>query len=162
MKQTAKLTGSFVNYLMGNNSSIPVVGEWATICLYSDRQVAKVTDVSKDGKRVVIQNYHTRGAGKDLCMGHQSWEHYPSDHFETLIYRQGAWRIESKAIHFEDKWYEEYMKSDKSWNQWTDGLDLWDVEGHLKLIEGISRIKTTYRKISIMFGVCDYHYDWTF
>lgn len=162
MKQTAKLTGSFVNYLMGNNSSIPVVGEWATICHYSDREVAKVTEVSKDGKRVVIQKYDTRGVGENLCMGHQSWEHYPSENFQTLVYRHGAWRIESKAIHFEDKWYDEYLKSDKSWNQYIDGLDLWDVEGNLKLIQGISRIKTTYHKISILFGVCDYHYDWTF
>jgi hypothetical protein len=162
MKQTAKLSGSFVNYLMGNNSSTPIVGEWATICLYSDRQVAKVTEVSKDGKRVVIQNYHTRGVGENLCMGHQSWEHYPSDNFETLIYRQGEWRIENKSLHFEDKWYKAFEESGQKWSEWVDGLNIWNEDNDLNYIEGITRIKTTYRKISIMFGVCDYHYDWTF
>ena len=48
-KRSLRSTGSFFNYLMANNSIIPVVGKGATILLYSDRKVAEVIEVSKDG-----------------------------------------------------------------------------------------------------------------
>jgi hypothetical protein len=167
MKQTKSLSqsGSFINWLMGNNQSVPVAGEWATICYYSDRSVCKVLSVSEDGKRVEIQHYNTTGAGENLQMGHQSWEHHPSDNFTTLVYRNGAWRSVSKSIVFIDSWYKEFEQSGKNFSDVANDLnmDLWDSEtGQLKLIAGVTRIKTEYAKKSIIFGACDYHYDWSF
>lgn len=167
MKQTKSLkqSGSFINFLMSNNQSVPVVGEWATICFYSDRTVCKVTEVSKDGKKVTIQHYTTIGDGQDLCVGHQEWKHTPSDRFETLVYRNGAWRTVCQGTEFIDSWYQEFQNSGKRLNDYAEdlGIELWeDGTGKLNLIDGVSKVKTTYSKISIMFGVCDFHYDWTF
>jgi len=30
------------------------------------------------------------------------------------------------------------------------------------VVDGITKAKKTYSKINIMFGVCNYHYDWEF
>jgi hypothetical protein len=156
------MKGSFINLLYSNSQTTPKKGDWATICLYTDRQVAKVHDISKDGKRVIIQHCDTKGDGTDLPMGHQDWKHEPRDHFETIVYRNKSWRTESKSIEFDDKWYKQYEMSGERFKDYTNGLDLWDEHGDIKLIDGVTKLKTTYNKIDIVFGVCDYHYDWTF
>ena len=156
------MKGSFINLLYSNSQTTPNKGDWATICLYTDRQVAKVHDISKDGKRVIIQHCNTKGDGTDLPMGHQDWKHEPRDHFETIVYRNKSWRTESKSIEFDDKWYKQYEMSGERFKDYTNGLDLWDEHGDIKLIDGVTKLKTTYNKIDIVFGVCDYHYDWTF
>jgi hypothetical protein len=156
------MKGSFINLLYSNSQTTPKKGDWATICLYTDRQVAKVHDISKDGKRVIIQHCNTKGDGTDLPMGHQDWKHEPRDHFETIVYRNKSWRTESKSIEFDDKWYKQYEMSGERFKDYTNGLDLWDEHGDIKLIDGVTKLKTTYNKIDIVFGVCDYHYDWTF
>ena len=167
MKQTKSLqkSGSFINFLMSNNKSVPVVGEFATICLHSDRHVCKVTEVSKDGKKVTIEHYTTVSCGENLPIGHQEWTHTPSGRFETIVYRNGAWRTVCQSSEFLDSWYCEFEKSGKNINDFADdhGIELWEAgTGKLNVIEGVSKLKTTYSKISILFGVCDYHYDWTF
>jgi hypothetical protein len=91
-KQQLKETGSFFNYLMANNSSIPVVGKGATILLYSDRKVAEVIEVSKDGKKVVIEHLNAKNIGKQF--GEQDWEFSPSGINQTIVWRNNAWRIE--------------------------------------------------------------------
>lgn len=156
------MKGSFINWMYSTIQTIPNKGDWATICFYTDRQVAKVHDVSKDGKRVIIQHCNTTGDGTDLPMGHQDWKHEPTDHFETIVYRNKSWRKESKSIEFDDNWYKQYERSGERFKDYTIGLDLWDEQGRLKLIDGVTKLKTTYSKINIVFGVCDYHYDWTF
>ncbi len=166
MKQTLKLknSGSVFNFLMSNNSTIPVVGEWATICLYSDRHVAKVVEVSKDCKKIVIEDYTTIGVGENLQMGHQSWEHSPSGYTRNLVYRQGAWREVIQDIVFDDVWYKKYQESGQRFDKFIEPIEsqLWDENGCLRLLDGVSKIKTQYKKINIIFGVCNYHYDWEF
>jgi hypothetical protein len=85
-------TGSFFNYLMANNSSIPVVGEGATILLYSDRKVADVIEVSKDGKKVVIEHLNAKNISKQF--GEQDWEFSPSGIKQTIVWRNNSWKIE--------------------------------------------------------------------
>ena len=94
MKQTRniKTTGSFFNYLMSNNESLPKVGEWTTICHWSDRDVAKVVEVTDGGKRCKIEDYGTIAALPNSQMGHQDWHHYPTGNIRQLVYRNGAWR----------------------------------------------------------------------
>jgi hypothetical protein len=165
-KKKLRDSGSFFNWLMSNNASVPVEGEWATICFWSDRDVCKVVEVSKDGKTVVIEDYDTKASkiGREIGMGHQNWEHSPTGHLRTLVYRHGAWRVKSQERTFNKNWYEIYEKSDINWFDYIADIkdQLWQEDGDLALIDGVTRVKTTYEKINIIFGRCDYHYDWTF
>jgi len=47
LKQNRKIgvAGGFINQMMGNNSSIPVVGKGCTILHYSDRSAYEVIEV---------------------------------------------------------------------------------------------------------------------
>ena len=46
--------GGFFNQLMSHNSTVPVVGEGATILLYSDRHAYEVLAVDEKKKTVVL------------------------------------------------------------------------------------------------------------
>ena len=48
MRQKRKLEGSFTNYLMGNNSSVPEVGKGATELSYSDRYRKTIVWLSRE------------------------------------------------------------------------------------------------------------------
>ena len=88
-KMKMPTSGSFFNYLMSNNSSVPVAGEYATFMHYTDRSVHLVKDVSKCGKIVTMIYCQTKGIGNQ--MGEQKWEHIPTDQIFTLKWRYGAW-----------------------------------------------------------------------
>lgn len=165
MKQTAKLSGSFFNYLMGNNSSIPVVGKGATRLGYSDRYPYEVIEVSEDGKTVKIESLNAKhDKTKEGGMGHQNWVFEPTGQFTTLIYRKGAWRSISKRVEFVDGFYEKEL----------DGLSMHSPEykriaellgfgqDKMNVVEGMTRVKTSYDKVSIIFGVRENYYDWSF
>jgi superoxide dismutase len=94
MKQTRKLEGSYINYLMGNNATTPVVGEGATLLMYTDRYPLEVLSVSKDGKRCLVRNLEAVAVGNNLQIGHQSWELVSDESSKAyeLRYRHGAWR----------------------------------------------------------------------
>jgi len=74
LKQTSKLTantGSLINHIYSNNSSIPKVGEYCTFMLYTDRHVGIVREVSKDFKKVTIEGCNTvADKTKQLGEGH--------------------------------------------------------------------------------------------
>ena len=171
MKQTKSLktSGSLFNWLMSNNQSVPVVGEWATICHYSDRDVAKVVEVSKDGKTVVIEDHSTIASemGRKIGMGHQHWEHTPTGHLRTLRYRNGGWKEVYNEVVFTDEWIEKanadgIFALSRSLNQEQHDAVYGDDCRPSGVVEGITRKKKGYSKINILFGACDYHYDWTF
>lgn len=168
-KQTAKVgvAGSFFNQLMGNNSSFPVVGQGATIMHYTDRSVAEVVEVSPDGNEVKIEHLQaihdkTKAGGH----GHQNWLFQPTGRFETLVWKNGVWKIKSEKIVYTKEILQK-MEEAKAWSV-TDIIsaeqkeNLLDEFCELRLVDGITKKKTVYTKVSIIFGVRDYHYDWSF
>ena len=163
MQQRRKLEGSFTNYLMGNNATIPVVGEGATLLSYSDRYPAEVLEVSKDGKRCVIREMKHKAKPNAGGMGHQDWELSPDNDAptDTLIYRNGAWRREVTQIVFVESWYDSFSTNQARWDAMEE-LGVFDELNRIKLIDGVTRIKKTYDKTSILFGQAEYHYDWEF
>jgi len=169
LKQTRKVQGSLVNSMYGNNSTVPKTGEWATICMWSDRSVAKVHAVSEDGKRVTLESCSTKAdpEAKDIGIGHQSWVHEPTGQYYDLVYRNGAWRRENIGVVFTKEYSEGYdFPANKLTDEQREKIYTSD-DGHREcfpqqVVEGITRIKKSFPKISIIFGVCDYHYDWTF
>jgi len=168
MKQTKKISqsGSFINYLMSNNNSIPVVNDWATELMWSDRRVYLIREISKDMKRVVVESCHTYGNGSKE-MGHQDWKHEPNGHLTTWVYRYGAWYVEYLTAEFTNEFKE--MCDENGFRYYYEALNdeqYNQVYGNeltpQNVVDGITKLKKEYSKISIMFGVCDYHYDWTF
>lgn len=169
-KKALRTSGSFFNWLMSNNESVPKVGEWATICHWSDRDVCKVVEVSDDLKRVKIEHYSTvaHESAREIGIGHQNWVHTPNGNFQTLVYRNGGWRIEGSQVVFTKEFI---AKAESEGNEWMLSKSLTeDQKSEIygdgyhpkKVVEGITRIKKTYSKINILFGECNYHYDWSF
>ena len=163
MKQSRKLEGSFINYLMGNNSTTPVVGEGATILSYSDRHPAEVLEVSADGKKCVIRDMSHKAKPNSGGMGHQDWEITPNHDApkKTLVYRQGAWRKIVEQVTFEDSWYDSFATNEERWDA-QKRLGVFNERGDLKVISGVTKVKRSFDKVNIIFGKAEYHYDWEF
>ena len=96
MKQTSKAgktTGSFMNYLMGNNS--PEVGAGATILHGTNRSAYEVMSVSEDLKNVVVRQYNPKRTDNLGMSESQEYSYLPEDLNpceETLVWKWGAWR----------------------------------------------------------------------
>ena len=98
-KQKLKLgtqTGSFFNYLMGNNQSVPKVGEGATILYWSDRDAYEVLNTSLDGKRVLIDKYREKRTDN---LGMSDHQEYAYDELigapQWIVYKYNSWRYEN-------------------------------------------------------------------
>jgi uncharacterized protein YhfF len=169
-KKSLKTSGSFFNWLMSNNESIPVVGDYATICFWSDRDVCIVREVSADFKRVVIEHCSTvaHESAKEIGMGHQNWVHTPNGFFQTLVYRNGGWKVEGCDVVFTKEFIAKAESEGNDWSLWKSLTEQQYTEIYgdrsrpQNVVEGITRMKKTFSKINILFGVCNYHYDWTF
>jgi predicted helicase len=57
------VAGGFINQMMGNNDTLPVVGEGATILMYSDREAHEVIEVSDNGMQCVIRKMDAKNIG---------------------------------------------------------------------------------------------------
>lgn len=171
--QKAKIgvAGSFFNQLMSNNSSIPVVGEGATRMHYTDRSCYNVVEVSKDGKKVKLEDLRaTHDKTKEGGMGHQNWVLEPTGNFTIVVWRNNAWRIEGTEIWFTPEFEKECKEK---------GIEMMGVHlcnnlpeiakriynGEVRptnVVEGYTMAKKVYSKVNILFGSKDYYYDWSF
>jgi hypothetical protein len=95
-------SGSFQNLLMSNNSTTPIVGEYCTEMLYTDRNVWLVREVSKDGKTCKIESCNPTKL--DHYDGYGS-EFQPTGHVITLRWNRNAWR----HVRTEYFWSDEFM-----------------------------------------------------
>lgn len=158
MKQKLKLgteTGSFQNWLMGNNNTLPEVGKGATVLSWTDRHAYEVISVSDDKKRVTIKQYiseRTGGNGMSECQTYKYEKLNPIA--EIIVWKWGAWREELERLEVLDwnKFEQIYSSSDKRDRALTK----------MKEIDGVTKRKKEYRKINIIFGVKDEHYDYSF
>ena len=164
LTQRRKLEGSFTNYLMGNNSSLPEVGKGATLLSYTDRDPYEVLEVSEDGRKCVIRAMRAVAKPNSGGMGHQDWD-INSDESATkeqLVYRNGAWRKERVIITYIKSWYDSFENPKDRWEE-EKRLGLWDEDlNRLKLVDGYTRIVKSYDKVNILFGYAEKHYDWEF
>lgn len=162
-KTKVGVDGSLINQLMGNNSSLPVVGNGATIMSYSDREAFQVTWVSDCGKKCkinpAIMKYVGSGYG-DEKYEYQGYRDYSCD----VVWRRGAWYKVFNVITFEDS----FVKSMEGKGRWEDevkamGLgDLHNEDGVLNIIPSVTKYKKEYEKISILFGIMDEYRDPSF
>ena len=150
-------TGSFFNLMMGNNNTLPVVGEGATILHWTDRSAYEVIEVSKDYKDVVIQRYKAKRVDNYGMSDSQSYEYKElEEQTKKLRYRNGGWKEEIISYELCDGIdYDELTKEQQ------DSLISDDVWGW-QFVAGITRQKKTYKKVNIIFGVKREYYDYSF
>lgn len=168
-KQRLKLTtstGSFFNYLMSNNSSVPEVGKGATTMSYTDRHVYEVREVSKDGKTVKLEALDAYwDKTKEGGQGHQNWLFKETGRFKTVCWRHNAWRVSCEKVEFikgvfETK-YDALNHKERTAEFNRIGLFRED-SNNFNVIEGVTELKVTRHKINILFGAKNYYYDWSF
>jgi len=170
-KQSRKVgvAGGFINQMMGNNSSIPKVGEGATILMYSDRQANEVTWVSGDGLSCKIRSMNCKNVGSGY--GDESYT-YSSNLEATEITvewneKKKCWGTVSHTIDIKKslakKLYDQYGYG------WTEFLPVsYDslIEGEyngmytkLKLAKGITKEYKNFNAVSIIFGIMEQYRD---
>jgi hypothetical protein len=167
-KQSKKVgvAGSFINQMMGNNTSLPEVGKGATLLHYSDRTCYEVLEVSEDRLTARLEALDAEwdkslGGGE----GHQNWILKPTGNFCTVVWRNNAWRIKRTEITFTKAFKEEHKDAISFARLLTEKQRIAVYQGKVRpvnVVEGITERKTVYHKISILFGVKDYYYDWSF
>lgn len=159
--------GSFQNQIMSNNDTVPVVGEYCTFLSYSDRSVGIVREWDEKTLTARVETCNTVADGFNKQHGHQDWKHEPSGHFKTLVFKNGNW----VQPYIEVEFTKEFRNSIPS-----PFIGLWLTKNNPELlqsvysgqlmpqnvIEGVTRAAKRSSKVNVIFGVCDYHYDWSF
>ena len=169
MKNTAlkigKETNSLVNAMYSVNTGSPVVGQGATLLHWTDRSCFQVVSVAEDGQSAVIEQLNAvADKTKQLGEGHQNWLLEPTGNLKTIKCRKGVWGVETTEIVFT----EEFKKNAKHFALFLDLTpeqreSVYEGATFPKnVVEGITRIKKGFSKMNLVFGVLDYHYDWTF
>ena len=160
-----KTTGSLINYVMGNNKTLPEVGKGATILSWSDRHAYEVMSISEDGKRVIIQKYLSERIDTNGMSESQEYKYEKLNGFdEVIVWRNNAWRKETKEIVY-TKEYGEYVNNNLKdfWKSEDYKLLFPNNEIHLQhIIEGKTKSIKRYSKINIIWGVKDEYYDYSF
>lgn len=146
-------TASFVNHLMSGAIGEPKVGEGATVLRWTDREAYEVLEVSDNGKRAIIQRYRRKRIDNNGMGDCQTYEYKELEGGKLeLIYKWKAWRIKTKMIHFV-KGYE--YKSE-------DAKELFDENNLLKIVEGKTKLTSSYNKVNIVWGFKYEYFDYGF
>jgi len=159
--------GSFQNQLMSNNATVPVVGEYCTFLSYSDRSVGIVREWDEKKLTVKIETCNTSADRTNKQHGHQDWKHEPSGYFKTLVFKNGNW----VQPYIEVVFTKEFIKTIPS-----DYIGIWLSKNNpllfkqiydedimpQNIVDGVTRGAKRSPKVNVIFGVCDYHYDWSF
>ncbi len=177
-KQSRKVgvAGGFMNQMMGNNSTTPVVGEGATILKYSDRDAYQVIEVSDDGSSCVIQKMNTKNVGE--CYGDESYEYSDNQkgHTRSIEWNEKkscwgeVWYTTEVIKSLEKKYFKEYgyewmeiLLSEKglTFDDIIEGEDD-EVFTEYKLIDGLTKKYKHFDYTSIIFGVAEQYRDPSF
>jgi hypothetical protein len=172
-KQKGKRIGSaggFFNQLMSHNSSVPVVGEGATMLYHSDRHAYEVLEVNEKEKSCVIQRYEPQRTDKLGMSDSQSYKYEKLvGSPETLYWKYGAWRMKSQSIVFTDEAHEKFGNGPKSYGPGPKLQEAYKAAGGTydgvfayDEIEGLTKKKISWNKVNIIFGTKQEYYDYSF
>jgi hypothetical protein len=176
--QTRKIgvSGGFINQMMGNNSTTPVVGEGATILMYSDRDAYEVIEVSNDGNSCVIREMDTTFVGSGYGDERYTYKSNPENHTKNLEWnsKKQKWGevyftteiIKSLAKAYDKKYGYGWLEILLEENGLTyDDLKTNEHDYHgkqLKLVDGLTKQYKNFNPISIIFGVMEQYRDPSF
>ena len=172
-KQSRKVgvAGGFINQVMGNNSSTPVVGKGATILSYSDRHAYEVTSVSNNGNSCTIRKMDTTFVGSGYGDERYTYQSNSENHTYTLEWnsKKNKWCKVYFTIEIIKSLMNQYNKK-FGWGSLDilledNGLtydDIADGEGNYKLIDGLTKQYKNMEPTSIIFGVMEEYRDPSF
>ena len=181
-KRKVGVAGGFINQMMGNNKSVPVVGEGMTELMYSDRHAWEVLEVLGDGSSCIVDQYKKKRSDNN---GMSETQEYVYDELygnpKKLTWRNkkgGCWCWETKEIRVIPKVLK--MLEEKS-DKYFVYDQIYDVFGKeigdfiyradeedgtygkgMRLKEGITKEYTRYDKVSVIFGIKEEYYDFSF
>lgn len=156
-------TGSFTNHILSSVANGPVVGEGATILLWSDRRAFEVTWVSDDMRKCKIQRYkvkRTDNLGMSDCQTYK-YDELEGDEMELVFYR-GSWRSMGREIRFVKGLIDDYKSSREAHELYVSKGGQYNGAFPCTEIEGVTKEHKTYSKMNIIFGVKDEHFDYSF
>ena len=180
-KQTRKVgvAGGFINQMMGNNQTLPKVGEGMTELMYSDRRAYEVLEVNGDS--CLVDKYHPKRTDKNGLSEMQTYEYKElSGNPRKLTWRNkkgGCWcweyneiRVIPKVIKELEQKSEKYFVGDQIEEVYGQEVyneifrinapeDEGTYEKGLKLVEGITKEYTNYSPVSVIFGTKEEYYD---
>lgn len=177
-KQTRKIgvAGGFINQMMGNNSTTPIVGEGATILEYSDRDAYEVIEVSNDGMQCVIREMDTTFVGSGYGDEQYTYQSNPNNYTRTMEWsnKKQCWGeithtieiIKSLAKSYDKKYgygWLDILLEEKGVTY--DEMRTYEYDFHgkqLKLIDGLTKQYKNFNPISIIFGVMEQYRDPSF
>lgn len=172
-KQSRKIgvAGGFINQMMGNNQSIPVVGEGATILHYSDRSAYEVIQVSQNGDSCVIRSMDTTWCGSGYGDEQYTYQSNPKNGIKNIEWnaKKQQWQSFGYSVQLIKSLREKLLKQ-HGWNFWDNlpnGLkfeDLYidDEFDAMKLIDGVTKLYKNTSPVSIIFGMMDEYRDPSF
>lgn len=147
-------TGSFVNHMLSGTEAMPVVGQGATILMWSDRHAYEVVSVSNDGRRAIIERCKTRIISGSEMDGSAKYDLSETEGVKTeLRYRYGGWYIVGYDVIVTD--WDKFDSLSPS-----ERLD--ERSGKWAIISGVTEKKTVFSKVSIAWGRKDEYRDPTF
>jgi len=173
-RQTRKVgvAGGFINQMMGNNSTTPVVGEGATILMYSDRDAYEVISVSDNGNQCVIRAMETTFVG--ACYGDERYTYKSNKNGETKTLewnaKKGCWGEVTYTIEI-IRALAKRLEKEYGWD-WVDHLPV-DINDIIiedetnpfvryKLVPGVTKEYKNFYKVSVIFGVMEQYRDPSF
>lgn len=174
-KQSRKIgvAGGFINQLMGNNSSEPIVGEGATILHYSDRSAYQVIEVSNDGLTCVLQKMDCKFIGSGYGDERYEYADNPEGQKITLEWnaKKSCWGgvsytvevIKSLAKKYYKQygfgWFDKLLKENNlTFDELVDGENL-GVNTKYKLIDGLTKRYKNFNEVSVIFGIAEQYRD---
>jgi len=177
MKQSRKVgvAGGFINQMMGNNSTVPVLGEGATILHYSDRSAYEVISVSDDSTKCTIRKMNTKFIGESY--GDERYEYSSNLKGSTIDLewneKKGSWGkvyftteiIKSLANRLEKQYgwgWMDYLPNGLTQDDLFDKKNKDNYYNSYKIIEGVTKQYKNFNKVSVIFGVCEEYCDPSF
>jgi hypothetical protein len=183
-KQTRRVgvAGGFINQMMGNNQTLPKVGEGMTELMYSDRHAYEVLSINGDS--CMVDQYRPKRVDNNGLSESQDYDYKDlSGHPQKLTWRNkkgGCWCWETKEVRIIPKVRKEIEeKSNERWigEQMSEVLgseiynevfriDAPEGEGTyykgMKLVEGVTKEYTNYYPVSVIFGIKQEYRDPSF
>lgn len=151
---------------MGNNESVPVVGEGATVLLWSDRHTYKITEVDIKKMTCTIQRYQPKRIDASGMSDCQTYEYMElTEETKHLVYRWGAWRQIIHPLRYTKEFSQKHKDVFSLAQILTPEEKIAVYAGDVRIqnvIAGITERTTEYSKINIIFGVLDEYYDYSF
>jgi hypothetical protein len=158
--------GGFFNQLMSHNSTVPVVGEGATMLFYSDRHAYEVIEVDEKKKMVVIQRYAPTRLDKLGMSDSQDYEYKDfTEEKITLYYKWGGWKHKHNVVRFTDEARKKYgefgHELHEAYKNAGGGYGMASAF-ICTVIPGITKMTTEWSSVNIIFGVKREYYDFSF